>query len=214
MAKSGHSSAVQTSSGRVAASRLRCHETNTPSMATGASVIPMRASPTITNSWILASLTGLLAFACFGVTGSRAARRSSPTDRDPVFPRSSDRCERRAFRAGVEPRFVWLRGSRGHDQYRQRIGGRDCARRQRRQRFCTGRHQRADPLSRQSQARRRSKRCSYCSTKRPTPSSRARAAVSTRSPTSKARLSASPKETFRSGFGRRWRSKTESRSLA
>ena len=38
----------------------------------------MRASPTITNSWILASLTGLLAFACFGVTGSRAQGEVRP----------------------------------------------------------------------------------------------------------------------------------------
>src|SRR6188472_681870 len=78
MAKSGHSSAVQTSSARVAASRLRCHETNTPGMATGAGVIPMRASPTITYSWILASLTGLLAFVCFGFTASRAEGEVRP----------------------------------------------------------------------------------------------------------------------------------------
>src|SRR6267142_6783540 len=38
----------------------------------------MRASPTIANSCILASLTGLLAFACFGVTGSRAQGELRP----------------------------------------------------------------------------------------------------------------------------------------
>src|SRR5467141_1945030 len=38
----------------------------------------MRASPTIANSCILASLTGLLAFACFGVTGSRAQGEVRP----------------------------------------------------------------------------------------------------------------------------------------
>ena len=38
----------------------------------------MRASPTIANSYILASLTGLLAFACFGVTGSRAQGEVRP----------------------------------------------------------------------------------------------------------------------------------------
>src|SRR5712675_2593311 len=38
----------------------------------------MRASPTIANSCILASLTGLLAFACFSVTGSRAQGEVRP----------------------------------------------------------------------------------------------------------------------------------------
>ena len=38
----------------------------------------MRARPTIANSCILASLTGLLAFACFGVTGSRAQGEVRP----------------------------------------------------------------------------------------------------------------------------------------
>ena len=58
---------------------------------------------------------------------------------------------------------------------------------------------------RTSRTRRRSRRCSCCSTRRPTPSSPARAAASARSPTSKARSSASPKATCRSGCGRRWR---------
>src|SRR5712672_4199719 len=38
----------------------------------------MRARPTIANSCILAWLTGLLAFACFGVTGSRAQGEVRP----------------------------------------------------------------------------------------------------------------------------------------
>src|SRR5712672_3572700 len=38
----------------------------------------MRARPTIANSCILASLTGLLAVACFGVTGSRAQGEVRP----------------------------------------------------------------------------------------------------------------------------------------
>src|SRR5713226_2014754 len=65
-----------------AVSRLRCHETNTPGMATGAvsEVMPMRASPTIANSCILASLTGLLGFACLGFTQSPAA----PEIRQPI----------------------------------------------------------------------------------------------------------------------------------
>ncbi len=75
--------------------------------------------------------------------------RNPATDRDPVFLRPSDRCERSAFRAGVEPWFVRLGGSRGHDQHRQRMDGCDCPRRRRRQRVCTGGHQRADPLSQQ-----------------------------------------------------------------
>ena len=40
----------------------------------------------------------------------------------------------------------------GHDQHRQRIVGRDCARRGRHQRFCPRRHQRVDAVSRQGQA--------------------------------------------------------------
>src|SRR5713226_4525584 len=65
-----------------AVSRLRCHETNTPGMATGAvsEVMPMRASPTIATRCILASLIGLLGFACFGFTKSPAA----PEIRQPI----------------------------------------------------------------------------------------------------------------------------------
>ena len=68
----------------------------------------------------------------------------------------------------------------GHDQHRQRIVGCDCARRGRHQRFRAGRHQRADAVSRQGQAGRPagSRRCSCCSTRRPMPSSPARAAAS------------------------------------
>jgi NitT/TauT family transport system substrate-binding protein len=41
-------------------------------------VIPMRASPTIATSCVLASLTGLLVFACFGAPQSRAAGETRP----------------------------------------------------------------------------------------------------------------------------------------
>src|SRR2546430_17540754 len=64
------------------ASRLWCHETNISGVATGAGpeVIPMRANPTIANNCILASLIGLLAFACFGFPQSPAA----PETRQPI----------------------------------------------------------------------------------------------------------------------------------
>src|SRR5258705_13828654 len=79
MAKSGHSSAVQTSSGTV---WRRASGVMKPTTRHGNwrrfEVIPMRARPTIANSCILASLTGLLAFACFGVTGSRAQGEVRP----------------------------------------------------------------------------------------------------------------------------------------
>ena len=82
--------------------------------------------------------------------GNKGRGRNEAAGRDPVFPRSSARCQRRTLRAGDDERFVRRGGSRGQHQYRQRIAGRHRAGRRRHQRLCAGRHQRADPLSRQS----------------------------------------------------------------
>src|SRR6266436_5917808 len=82
MAKSGHSSAVQISSGRVWCRAPGVMKPTHPAwqLAQVIEVIPMRASPTIANSCILASLIGLLGFACLGFTQIPAA----PEIRQPI----------------------------------------------------------------------------------------------------------------------------------
>jgi len=149
-------------------------------------------------------------FLCFGLhaESGRRAPKIRPTDRDPVFPRSSDRCERSAFRGWPSSRGFCLarRVPRGHDQYRQWMAGRDCARPPEGDSdFCTGGHQRADPLFATNQGAPPVKagvRIIQQSTLRP--SSRGQEpAVSIRSPTSKAKTLGRPrKATSRFGFGR------------
>ena len=53
--------------------------------------------------YVMASLVGLLGLACSGRPRSNWPRTKPPADRDPVFLRSSDRCQRRPFRAGRRP---------------------------------------------------------------------------------------------------------------
>ena len=104
------------------------------------------------SSVLLASLAGLCAIAGLMASNVLAADEPRPPLADPVFARPADRCRSRPVRDGHRRRPVRRGSAGGHDQHRQRIVGRDCARRGGHQRFRAGRHQRADAVSRQGQA--------------------------------------------------------------
>jgi len=149
-----------------------------------------------------------------GAGASRAADEVRPPIAIQFSFRPPARGQRGPLCGGGEPRPVRRRGSGGLNQHRRRTGGRDCPGRLGRQRFRTGRYQRTDPLSRQTgcgAGKSGIRAVQQGAVRHYRPS---RTAASARSPISKARPSASPKVTSRSGSGRRWRIKTQSRSQA
>ena len=103
----------------------------TGNMVAGRDVISMRASPIIAARWFLASLTGLLVLACFGLGESRAADEVRP----PVAIQFSlDRPIDASAAPFVMASASGLFGSEGlavTTNIASGSAGRDCARRQR-----------------------------------------------------------------------------------
>jgi len=183
-----------------------------------ADVSSMRARRTNALLSMLASLAGLCGVVLLRCSGEpRRGRAATAALRSSSRSRPADRCDGRAFRDGGHPRPVQRRWARGHHQYRQRIAGRHCARRGRRQRFRTGRYQRAGALSRQGQAGRaagqggvRAVQQGALRHRRPAKKPRHPVAVGY----GRKKTSASPRAIFRSGCGRGGETETASSSPA
>ena len=149
MTKSRRSSTIQISSGRMRVAALRRHETNIPGVATGVRFPVSSMRETGDRSSLAFGFADRPGGFCVPRRAGRPAAdpETQPTAIQFSFDRPINASAAPFVLAAADGLFGFGR-PRGHHQYRQRIAGRDRARRRRRQRFRAGRHQRADPLSR------------------------------------------------------------------